>query len=335
METSALWNQLSTGAARLDAGLRLCAPNAALCELLGQSRRRLEGETLADLAPGRTELVEAATRSALEQRVVQLRGVALAVGPQRVVLVDVSLSPLPDGDLLLEIHALPPAPPASTARLSESLRGFAHEVKNPLAGLRGAAQLLRRRVVEPASKELADLIIAEADRLAALANRLLQGTGAAQRAPLNIHEVLERVAALLAADEHPPRLIRDFDPSLPAIDGDPDRLTQLVLNLARNAMEAGAERITLRSRAEHGARIDDRLVRLALRVDVVDNGRGIPPEIADTLFFPMVSGRADGSGLGLAVCREIAREHGGALDGQSRAGETHFTLLLPYGERHG
>lgn len=336
VETTALWNQLSTAVGHVDAGLRLRSPNAALCEFLGQSARRLDGEPLAGLLPDRPDIIDAARRAMDGQRIVQLRAVALApFGGGAPVAVDLAFSPLPSDGVLLEIHVLPPASPESTVRLSESLRGFAHEVKNPLAGLRGAAQLLRRRAAEPASAELADLIIAEADRLAALANRLLQGSGNAHLAIVNIHEVLERVAVLLAAEENAPRLARDFDPSLPPVHGDADRLTQLVINLGRNAIEAGADRITLRSRAEHGARIGERIVRLALRVDVLDNGRGVPADLADTLFLPMVSGRADGSGLGLAVCREIAHEHGGSLTCRSRLGDTVFTLLLPFGETHG
>ena len=335
VEITALWNQLSTAVAHVDGELRLRAPNAALCELLSLGPRRLDGEPLSQLAPDRPELPDSARRAAAEQRIVQLRAFALAPPLGEPVTVDIAFSPLPDGGVLLEIHALPPAAPESTVRLSESLRGFAHEVKNPLAGLRGAAQLLSRRIAEPELKELADLIIAEADRLGALANRLLQGSGKPHLAIVNIHEVLERVAALLAAQESAPSLTRDFDPSLPPLRGDADRLTQLLLNLGRNAIEAGADRVVLRSRAEHGARIGERVVRLALRVDVLDNGHGVPPALADTLFLPMVSGRADGSGLGLAVCREIAREHGGALSCRSRPGETVFTLLLPFGESHG
>jgi two-component system nitrogen regulation sensor histidine kinase GlnL len=335
VETTALWNHLSTAIAYVDGESRLRAPNAALCELVGLGARRLDGESLAQLAPGRTELIDAVRRCAAEQRIVQLRAFPLAPVLGEPVVVDLAFSPLPDGGVLLEAHALPPAPPESTVRLSESLRGFAHEVKNPLAGLRGAAQLLGRRVAEPELRELADLIIAEADRLAALANRLLQGSGKPHLTVVNIHEVLERVAALLAAQEHAPQLTRDFDPSLPPLRGDADRLTQLLLNLGSNAIEAGADRVVLRSRAEHGARIGERVARLALRVDVLDNGGGVPPALADTLFLPMVSGRADGNGLGLAVCREIAREHGGSLTCRSRPGETVFTLLLPLGDPHG
>jgi two-component system, NtrC family, nitrogen regulation sensor histidine kinase GlnL len=334
VDTTTFWPQLSTAAACLDARQALHAPNPALCELLGLGARRLEGMTLSGLAPSRPELVEAFRRVLDEQRVVQLRDFALTDATGTAVAVDLTLSPLAAGGALLEAHALAPAARESTVQLSESLRGFAHEVKNPLAGLRGAAQLIARRVVDEGVKELAGLIIAEADRLAQLADRLLQGSAASRYGAVNIHEVLERVAALLASQAGAV-ILRDFDPSLPVLQGGADRLTQLLLNLGRNALEAGADRLVLRSRAEHSARIHDRVVKLALRVDVVDNGRGVPAALADTLFLPMVSGRPDGSGLGLALCREIAAEHNGALNYRSRAGETVFSLLLPYGDTHG
>lgn len=334
MDPATLWSQLSTAAACLDAQQLLQAPNPALCELLGLGSRRLEGMTLAALAPERPELVDAFRRVLSEQRVVQLRDFPLPAAAGATIAVDLTMSPLAAGGALLEVHALAPSIAESTAHLSESLRGFAHEVKNPLAGLRGAAQLIARRVADESVKELAGLVIAEADRLAQLANRLLQGSASAAFAPVNIHEVLERIAVLLASQGQA-TVLRDFDPSLPDLAGDADRLLQVFLNLGRNALEAGADRVVLRSRAEHSARINDRIVKLALRVDVIDNGRGVAAELADSLFLPMVSGRADGSGLGLPLCREIAAEHGGALNYRSRSGETVFSLLLPYGESHG
>lgn len=333
MDPATLWPQLSTAVACLDAQQQLQMPNPALCELLGLGARRLEGMTLAALAPERPELGEAFRRVIDEQRVVQLRDFPLVGAAGQPVAVDLTLSPLAAGGALLEVHALAPSGGESTAHLSASLRGFAHEVKNPLAGLRGAAQLIARRVADEGVKELAGLVIAEADRLAQLANRLLLGSARPAFGPVNIHEVLERIAVLLGSQGQAV-VVRDFDPSLPDFVGDADRLLQVFLNLGRNALEAGADRVTLRSRAEHSARINDRIVKLALRLEVVDNGAGVAPELADSLFLPMVSGRADGSGLGLALCREIAAEHGGALNCRSRAGETTFTLLLPYGETH-
>jgi two-component system nitrogen regulation sensor histidine kinase GlnL len=242
------------------------------------------------------------------------------------------LQPFDDG-LLLEVHAL--AEPLSTSSpLSATLRGFAHEVKNPLAGLRGAAQLLQRRVGSEDLQALAGLIIDEADRLGALANRLLHHDGAPQLGPVNIHQLLERLTDLLQAEPAPPQLRHDYDPSVPDLLGDADRLQQVLLNLARNALEAGACTLTLRTRVEHGLRLGERVLRMALRVDVIDDGPGVPAQLRDTLFQPLVSGRADGSGLGLALSREIAHEHGGELRCTSRPGETVFSLYLPLERVH-
>jgi two-component system nitrogen regulation sensor histidine kinase GlnL len=173
------------------------------------------------------------------------------------------------------------------------------------------------------------MVIAEADRLDALAERLLHHDSVARHAALNIHAVLERVIALLATEPAPLLLRQDYDPSLPELRGDADRLQQLLLNLARNAHEAGARTLTLRTRAEHGVRVGERMVRTALRLDVVDDGAGVPPALRDTLFEPLVSGRAEGTGLGLAMAREIAHEHGGELRYAGAPGATTFTLLLP------
>jgi two-component system nitrogen regulation sensor histidine kinase GlnL len=180
----------------------------------------------------------------------------------------------------------------------------------------------------------ARLIIDEADRLGTLANQLLHHDGVAQLGPVNIHQLLERLADLLQADPAPPQLRHDYDPSMPDLQGDAGRLQQVLLNLARNALEAGARTLTLRTRVEHGVRLGERMLRMALRVDVVDDGAGVPVALRDTLFEPLVSGRANGTGLGLALSREIAQEHGGELRCSSRPGETVFSLYLPLERTH-
>ncbi len=319
--------QMSTGLAVVDGRLRALWINPALAELLGLGLRHAQGQALAVLLQD-PDVAEQAARSLAEQRSVQCRGVALSGtqgGRQRV---DVSLQPLDAGSLLVEVHAL--AESATTVSpLSATLRGFAHEVKNPLAGLRGAAQLLQRRLDDADMRALAGLVIAEADRLATLANRLLHHDGAPHLGEVNLHQLLERLSDLIQAEPSPPHLRHDYDPSLPDVHGDADRLQQVMLNLARNAIEAGAQTLTLRSRVEHGVRLGERMFRSALRLDVIDDGPGVPPALRDTLFEPLVSGRADGTGLGLALSREIAHEHGGELRYASRAGETVFSLYLP------
>ena len=316
----------ATAIAVIDADSVVRAANPALCEWLGSGSRTWRGDALAMLDAKPPHLTDAASRAVAEQRRIWLRDARLrtAIGDRGA---DLAFTPIDDGLVLIELHASN-AEPASL-RLSESLRGFAHEVKGPLAGVRGAAQLLRRRLDAPDLVELAELIMAEVDRVATLSDRLLRAGAKPRLARTNIHEAVERVAALVAAEPAAPSIRRDYDPSLPPINADADRLQQALLNLARNAVEAGAQNLTLRTRAEHSARIGERTLRLALRIDVCDDGRGVPTELAETLFEPMVSGRADGSGLGLAIAREIAREHGGELGYASRPGATVFTILLP------
>ena len=321
--------QCVTAMAGLDAELRFLWLNPALSDLLGAGGVRWQGTLLEAIDPGASAIAAAARRALDGEQVVLLRQVAVRSGGERERVVDLAFSPLPGKGLLLEVLAVASASERTSPLLSESLRGFAHEVKNPLAGVRGAAQLIGRRVEGAELRELADLIIAESDRLAGLADRLLRAGGKPRLARLNVHELLERVALLIAAEAGAPEVRRDYDPSLPMPIGDADRLLQLLLNLARNALEAGARTLALRTRVEFGARLHDRLRRAALRIDVVDDGRGIAPELAESLYQPLVSGRADGSGLGLALAREIADEHGGQLQHVSRPGATTFTLLLP------
>ncbi|HEX6834393.1 MAG TPA: ATP-binding protein [Rudaea sp.] len=328
---SELFDHMTTAVAVVDADQRLVEANAAFCELLRIGAARVTGRALATLGPAAAILSSAVAR-------VQASGGTLADRDQQLpdalgaarTSVDILATALADAHTLLEIHRLAPDAPAPAARWSQTLRGLAHEIKNPLAGVRGAAQLLGRRAVDGESGRLAALIVSEADRLAALADRLLHARAQPRIDAVNLHEVLERARALIVAEAAEPVSVeRDYDPSLPALHGDGDRLLQLVLNLLRNALQADAKSIQIRTRAERNVRIGDGSVRLAMRLDVSDNGRGVPESLRETLFLPLVSGRADGSGLGLALAQEIAHEHGGALRHDEARGRTVFTLLLP------
>jgi two-component system nitrogen regulation sensor histidine kinase GlnL len=249
---------------------------------------------------------------------------------------DLWLVPREAGGWLLEAHPVDEFPGDDPAQalpsaFSAALRGLAHELRNPLAGLKGAAQLLARRHRDDTeSAGLTALLEAEVERLTGLLDRLLSPQPSRPPAPLNIHEVLERVLHLVESEAGwTVKLVRDYDPSLPDVDGDADRLTQATLNLVRNAMQAGAATVQLRSRAEHGVRIAEVLHPMVLRLEIVDDGRGVPEDLTDRLFLPLVSGRAEGSGLGLALAQQVAREHQGSLTYRSRAGHTVFTMLLP------
>ncbi len=329
--------QLVTGVAVVDSGLRFVRANASFCELFDVGSPKLRDVALQDFGKAGQTLAPIAERARALQTAVASRGERIVTGSGHVFSADIIASAVSDA-VLLEVHRIAPdgavAPPS---RLSESLRGLAHEVKNPLAGIRGAAQLLKRRLAEPELAHLADMIMAEADRLANLADRLLHGGRKPHLTYVNLHEVIERARAVITSEAASSvHLDRDYDPSLPGLRGDADRLLQLLLNLMRNALQAGATRVGVRTRAAHNVLIGDKPVRLAARLDIIDDGHGVPEALAETLFLPLVSGRADGTGLGLALVQEIAREHGGVVihDGR-RAGQTVFSLLLPLGGEHG
>jgi two-component system, NtrC family, nitrogen regulation sensor histidine kinase GlnL len=328
------FDALTTPVAWADPDGRIAGANLACARWLGVSGKRLaglplaalefEGEALARLLAGQPA------------RDARLRRLPLAFpGADAPRFADVALSQREGGGWWLEAHPVDEFPGEDPAvalpgALAAALKGLAHELRNPLAGLKGAAQLLARRVDDEASRELTGLIASEVDRLTALLDRLLAPAPARPFEPLNIHAVLERVLRLAESDAGwAVRLQRDYDPSLPECHGDADRLTQALWNLVRNAIEAGAANVTLRTRAEHGVRIGDTAHALALRLEIADDGRGVPEELAERIFLPLVTGRAEGSGLGLALAQQVAREHGGSLAYRSRPGHTVFTMLLP------
>ena len=220
----------------------------------------------------------------------------------------------------------------------ELLRNLAHEIKNPLGGLRGSAQLLERELERPELREYTQVIIKEADRLQVLLDRLLTPRRTVQLGQVNIHEVLERVRSLVLA-EFPDGIsaIRNYDPSVPDMVGDIEQLIQAVLNVVRNAAQAllsGANggrggAIVLRTRAIRQVTIARQRHKLALELQVIDDGPGVPEDIRDRVFNPLVSGREGGSGIGLALVRTYVQNHGGVVEFDSRPGRTIFTLLLP------
>jgi two-component system nitrogen regulation sensor histidine kinase GlnL len=218
------------------------------------------------------------------------------------------------------------------------IRNLAHEIKNPLGGIRGAAQLLEFELDQPELREYTQVIIKESDRLQTLVDRLLEP----HRHPhivgdVNIHEVCERVRAVILAEF--PRgleIERNYDVSVPDLRGDKEQLIQALLNIVRNAAEAlreriaqGDARIEMRTRVARKITIAKKLCKLALDLRVIDNGPGIPEQIRDRIFYPLVSGREDGSGLGLTLAQTFVQQHGGLIEVDSREGHTEFQILLP------
>jgi len=214
----------------------------------------------------------------------------------------------------------------------ELIRNLAHEIRNPLGGLRGSAQLLERELERPELREYTQVIIKEADRLQLLLDRLLTPHRAPRFASLNIHEVTERVRSLVLA-EFPEgiRIERDYDASLPDLHGDKEQLIQAVLNIARNAAQAmsGKGDIQFRTRAARQVTLVKQRYKLALELQVIDNGPGIPEELRERIFYPLVSGRDGGTGLGLTLSQTFVNHHHGTIVCESEPGRTCFTIMLP------
>ena len=343
---------MSTAAVVLDDAFRVVALNPAAETLLETSARQSVGLPLARVARG-DEASGLAARALAGGRACVERNMRL--GRRRV---DCTASPLGEGEdegdgdgggasvggggsVLLEMADIEHHQRMShegrllmqTESVEAVVRGLAHEIRNPLGGLRGAAQLLERELAARAAGDLAEytgIIISEADRLSLLVDRLLMPEAPVRHEPVNLHRVTEHVCALVEAEAAPRVAIaRDYDPSIPTLLGSFDQLVQAVLNVVRNAVQAGGDRIAIRTRVAHQAHIGRRQHPLAGRVDVIDNGPGVPPHLAESVFFPMVSGHAEGSGLGLPVAQSLIGRHGGIIEHGRDAGETRFSILLP------
>jgi two-component system nitrogen regulation sensor histidine kinase GlnL len=219
-----------------------------------------------------------------------------------------------------------------SAQTRELIRNLAHEIKNPLGALRGAAQLLDRELERPELHEYTQVIMKEADRLQSLMDRLLTPHRLPQLTSFNVHEALERVRSLISA-EFPEGISvhRDYDASLPPFTADREQIIQALLNIARNAAQAmqGRGLISLRTRVARRVTLAKKTYRLAIMIQIVDNGPGVPEDMKDRIFFPLVSGREGGHGVGLTIAQTYITQHHGAIELESRPGNTCFTILLP------
>ncbi|APE30638.1 PAS domain-containing sensor histidine kinase [Halomonas aestuarii] len=343
-----LMEHLTTAVLLLDGELRLRWMNPAAEALLAISLSRLKGQPLPSLVTGEEDIGALLAKARDEFHPFTQREARLTLVTGEVLTVDYTVSPLSADELLLEVE-----PRDRLLRISreEALqtrqetikvlaRGLAHEVKNPLGGIRGAAQLLERDLDDPGLQEFTRIIIEEVDRLRDLVDSMLGPNRVMRHEPLNIHKVLERVRSLLIV-EHPTVWIeRDYDPSLPDLSGDESQMIQAVLNVARNAVEAMTEagtaspRLVLRTRARRQFTLGAERHRLVCEVAIIDNGPGIPESLRETLFYPMVSGRAEGSGLGLSIAQSVLHQHQGLIECDSEPGHTQFRLLIPLEKRH-
>jgi len=338
-----LLDDLTTGIVLLAISGEVNWMNPAAEDLLGISMQRALHKSLSILAPGCEELVELAQRARLER---QSFGRTINIpSPQRdgselELAVRVSmLGEATDQQLLLELFNLTQRHHldrenvllAQHGASRQMIRQLAHEIRNPLGGLRGAAQLLERELDDPAQREFTQVIIAEADRLAALMDNLL-GPGNTPHARLiNIHEVLERVATVTESEWPDLNIERDYDPSLPDLFVDRDQLTQAFLNLLRNASQAteGSGKVIMRTRVLTNQILNRQTFKLVALIEIQDNGPGVHADIADTLFFPLVTGRNEGTGLGLSLAQDLVNRQQGLIEYESEAGRTVFMVHLP------
>jgi two-component system nitrogen regulation sensor histidine kinase GlnL len=214
----------------------------------------------------------------------------------------------------------------------QMIRQLAHEIKNPLGGIRGAAQLLERQLDDPEQREYTDVVISETDRLAGLVDTLLGPGGPPNKESINVHELLEYVVRIIEAEDHKSLTVkRDYDPGLPDIDLDRDQMVQAFLNLVGNAAAAldGHGTITLRSRAVTNFTIGNVRHRVIASIEIEDDGPGIPTELQDSVFYPMVTSKPEGTGLGLPAAQELISRHGGLIEFESRPGRTVFIVRIP------
>ena len=343
-----LLDNLTTATLLLNAELRLEYMNPAAEMLLAVSGQRSHGQFISELFTESTEALSSLRQAVEQAHPFTKREAQLTSLTGQTITVDYAVTPiLNQGQtlLLLEVHPRDRLLRITKeeAQLSKQettkmlVRGLAHEIKNPLGGIRGAAQLLSRELPEEGLRDYTNVIIEEADRLRNLVDRMLGSNKLPSLAMTNIHEVLERVCSLVEAESQGCiTLVRDYDPSLPDVLIDREQMIQAVLNIVRNAMQAISSqnelrlgRITLRSRVLRQFTIGHVRHRLVARVEIIDNGPGIPPELQDTLFYPMVSGRPDGTGLGLAITQNIISQHQGLIECESHAGHTAFSIYLP------
>lgn len=343
-------DHLNTAVMLFDKHLRLTYLNPAAEVLFEVSARHLIGQHAANLLPCPGVNVEQRLASALaSQHPFTEREINVTVIDGRTKTVNCTVLPLihfdADEELLVELNQVDRQLRITREEylLSQHqatqalIRGLAHEIKNPLGGLRGAAQLLERELPDPGLREYTRIIIDEADRLQALMNRMIGPNRMLRRAPTNIHDALEHVRGLIMA-ESPcgPNIQRDYDPSIPDLMADQDRLIQAFLNLARNAAAAAGSdgHVELKTRVLRQFTLGNRRHRLVLQIKVRDDGPGIPDEIRDRIFFPMISGHPGGNGLGLSIAQELISQHGGLIECESRPGDTTFIVYLPLESGH-
>jgi len=346
-----MFDNLSTAVMLFDKNLSLTCINSAGEGLLSVSNRRIIGQKPEEIMPHPPALAEMISRTRNTGHPYIERSLTLTLPNLRSITVDCKVTPILKGERVKEI-IVEMVDADSLHRLMreenltllhdaarESLRGMAHEIKNPLGGIRGAAQLLERELTESDAGlvEYTRIIIQEADRLRSFIDRMLTSEQKQNIEKVNIHEVLEYVCNLVEAEyKQSFKIIRDYDPSLPILQVDRGQVIQAVLNVMRNAVQATGDNgnIWIRTRILRQVTLHKRTNRHVVRVDIIDDGPGIPSEIENGIFYPMVTGRPEGTGLGLSIAQSLVNAHGGLIEYERTDERTVFSIYLPTGQDH-
>jgi two-component system nitrogen regulation sensor histidine kinase GlnL len=335
---------LATAVVIVDATHRIVYVNPAAENLFELSKKQLVGHALDEVFSDSDSLASAidkavATGASYTEQELELAPMSK---PKLHLTCTVSPVDVPGAALMLELrHIDQQLKIAREERLLEQqqanrelIRSLAHEIKNPLGGIRGAAQLLERELDRPPLIEYTQVIIGEADRLQSLVNRLLTPHRVPTYRRTNIHQLLVRVKGVVQAEFAQIPIVCDFDISLPEFDADPEQLMQALMNVVRNAAQALAgttagPQIRLTTRVARYVTLARKRHRLAIAIAIADNGPGVPEAIKDKIFYPLVSGREGGSGLGLTIAQTFVAQHNGTIECESAPGRTVFTILLP------
>lgn len=327
-------DELETAVLRLDSNDRVIELNSSAAQCLAIKQSRLHGMAFSKLEGVPASLSAAVKNARDDHRTRRLHECRMAGGPY-----DCSIRLMPDECLLLEFHDLNwnrqhdqlKQLEVQTGLLELLRRNLGHEIRNPLGGIRGAAQLMASELADHDLGEMARMIMREVDRIDELIKRFWQPE--LHREPFDLHRCLEEALELLESESFGAvELQRDYDPSIPDLEGDASAIRQILLNLARNAFQSGATHILARTRVEHGSALLEKSRGMIIRLDFEDNGEGVPERLRPLLFLPMVTGRREGTGLGLAVAQQIASDHGGMMSYKPLGQGSRFSLRLPAGE---
>lgn len=334
---------LSTAILLLDDRMRVVFTNPAAENLLQESSAHMQGRCLTDILLNGSDLLNTISDAVTTNQLYTRRKMLLVLPGKDNVTADITVTPITEADQIL-VEFIPMDRYLRIDRdaaiqehhdvTRQMVRGLAHEIKNPLGGIKGSAQLLAKELPDAGLEEFTDIIIEETDRLTALVDRMLGPNTLPQMRSTNIHEVMEKIARLIEIEaDQSLTVVRDYDPSLPEVSIDPELMLQALLNVARNAMQCleGTPHptLTLTTRIERQFTINGKLHTVVLRVDINDNGPGIHEDIQEHLFFPMITRRPGGTGMGLTFAQSIISQHGGMIEFSSQPRDTTFRTYIP------